>query len=180
MARTRPDLVRAALLEDPPLYRGEPIASDEPPSGVAAFFPAMRQMLRDMHERDAPLDDYVATLRNVPAMNGRGTLADVLGDEGTLGYADAWRGLDPEVFTPAIEGGAISGAQPDTPLTVPCVVVRADPNLGAAFTDDDADRFLRANPAARIVVATGASHAIHDEQPDLVRDELLRVLAEVG
>lgn len=180
VACTRPDLVRGALLEDPPLYRGEPSESDEQPSGVAAFFPAMRQMLREMHERDAPVEEYVATLRNVPAMNGRGTMADVLGEEGTLGYANAWRGLDPEVFTPAIEGGAISGAEPDTPLTVPCVMLRADPNLGAAFTEDEAARFLRANPAARIVLAAGASHAIHDEQPDLVRDELLRLLAEIG
>lgn len=176
VARTRPDLVRGALLEDPPLYRGE---SEEPPSGVAEFFPAMRQMLRDMHERDAPVEEYLATLRNVPAMNGRGALADVLGEEGTLGYASAWRGLDPEVFTPAIDGGAISGAEPDTPLSVPCVVLRADPNLGAAFNENDAARFARANLAARIVLAHGASHAIHDEQPDLIRAELLRLLTEV-
>lgn len=180
VARTRPDLVRAALLEDPPLYRGEPAGSDEPPSGVAQFFPAMRQMLRDMHERDAPVEEYLATLRNVPAMNGRGTLADVLGEEGTLGYANAWRGLDPEVFTPAIEGGAISGAEPETQLSVPCVVVRADPNLGAAFNENDAARFLATNPSARIVLASGASHAVHDERPDLIRDELVRLLAEVG
>lgn len=179
VARTRPNLTRAVLLEDPPLYRGDSTEPDGAPSGVAAFFPAMRQMLRDMHQRDAPLEDYVATLRNVPAMNGQGSLADVLGEEGTLGYAHAWRGLDPEVFTPAIEGGAISGAHGDTPLTVPCVVVRADPNLGAAFDEDDAARFARVNPAARIVVAVGASHAVHDEQPDLVRDELRRLLAEI-
>lgn len=180
VARTRPDLVRAALLEDPPLYRGESAASDEPRSGVAVFFPVLREMLRDMHRRDASVEEYTAVLRNVPAMNGHGTMAEVLGDEGMLGYADAWRCLDPEVLTPAIDGGAIAGVEPDTPLEVPCVVLRADPHLGAAFDDRDADRFHRVNQAARIVRVAGASHALHDERPDLVRDELLRLLAEIG
>jgi pimeloyl-ACP methyl ester carboxylesterase len=77
------------------------------------------------------------------------------------------------VFTPAIDGTALAGAQPDVPLPCPVAVLRADPALGAAFTADDEARFLATNPHAAVESVEGASHAIHDEQPD-------RVLAAIG
>jgi pimeloyl-ACP methyl ester carboxylesterase len=170
-ARERPDLVRGVLLEDPPLYRGTP--TDTAPSGVAAFFPALRQMLRDMSERKAGPEEYEAMLRSAPAMNGRGTMAEVLGPDGTRAHARAWASVDPEVFTPAIDGHALEGADPDAALKCPAWVLRADPALGAAFTGEDEAAFLATNPGATVEVVEGASHAIHDEQPE-------RVLAAFG
>src|SRR5438132_3149693 len=163
VGRERPGLVRGVLLEDPPLYRGGPA---EAATGVAAFFPVMRQMLREMHDRHAPAEDYEAMLRSATALNGAGTMADVLGPAGTGAQARAWADLDPEVFTPAIEGSALEGARPDLPVNCPAWVLRADPSLGAAFTPDDEALFMATNPGATVEVVQGASHAIHDEQPD--------------
>lgn len=177
VAQTRPDLVRGVLLEDPPLYvvdRMNDGVAREQASSVAAMFPVMQQLCRDMQGRNAPLDEWVSMVGAVPALNRAGTMADVIGADATHAMAEAFSRLDPDIFTPAIEGAAISG-RPDLsrPLERPAVVLRADPGLGAAFSEDDETRFLAINPTARVVVFEGASHAIHDEQPQRFLDELL-------
>jgi pimeloyl-ACP methyl ester carboxylesterase len=177
LAQTRPELVRGALLEDPPLYRYDPTHTTASP--VAALFPVARQVLRDLRERQATLDDYEALVRAAPSLTGAGTLADVLGPKGTVAEARALKDADPEVFTPAIERTALTAVQPHVPLARPVRVLRADPDVGAVFTAEDEARFLSTNPHATVVVVEGASHAIHDEQPDRFRAELLAFLAEL-
>src|SRR5207245_1338251 len=118
---------RGVFLEDPPLYRGDPTETGD--KGVAAFFPTMRQMLRDLRERKAPIEEYEAMLRSAPALNGAGTMADVLGEDGTRAQARAWAGLDPEVFTPAIEGGALGDPGRAMSVSCPVTILRADPDL---------------------------------------------------
>ena len=172
LAQKHPELVTSAFVEDPPLYFGASRAAGEAPSGVAAFFPMLRNALAEMQRRAAPIDDYVAMLRNAPALNGSGTMFDVLGEDGVTAHARAWASLDPEVFTPAIDGAALLGIDLDVRLDRPIQVLRADPNHGAAFAPDHATAFARINPDATITLAEGASHAIHDEQPDLFIEEL--------
>jgi len=172
LAQQRPDLVTAAFLEDPPLYFGAPRAAGDELSGVAAFFPLLRTALADMQAQNAPLDDYLAMLRHAPSLNGAGTMFDVLGEDGAVGHARAWAGLDPDVFTPAIEGNALLGVDLDRRIDRPLQVLRADPAHGPAFTPEHAEAFARVNPGATITLVEGASHAIHDEQPDRVVGEL--------
>ena len=171
VARERPDLVRGAFLEDPPLFRGENAGEAPPPNSIAAMFPVLKQMLADMQARSAPVDDYVAMV------------AGMMGAEAAQAHGRAWASVDPEVFTPAIEGGALTGIRPDTALNRPVHVLRADPEKGAAFTTEDEARFLAANPNAVVEVIPGASHIIHDEQPDrFVKDlsEFMEGLAARG
>lgn len=183
VAQAHPDLVRSVLLEDPPLYVADRMRTGltrDEASSVARMFPVMQELSRDMQARNAPLEEWVAILGGVPALNGSGTMADVLGPDGTHAMAEAFSRLDPEIFTPAIDGRAIAGA-PDLaePLACPTVVLRADPDLGPAFTTEDEERFLRTNPHARVVLVEGASHQIHDEQPDRFLDELSALAASV-
>lgn len=180
VAQLHSDLVRGVLLEDPPLYVADRMASEGEASPVAAFFPMMQQLCRDMQSRGAPVSEYETMLAAVPSMNGSGTMAEAIGAEGVHVMAEAFSRLDPEVLTPAINGTAISGApDPSATLGCPVVVVRADPALGAAFTPEDEERFLKANAHARVVEFAGASHAIHDEQPERFLAELLELTASV-
>lgn len=184
VAQSRPDLVRSVLLEDPPLYVAERLASGldrDEASPVAAFFPMMQQLCRDMQARSAPVDEYEAMLGAVPSLTGAGTMVEAIGADGVQAMAEAFSQLDPEVFTPAIDGSAISGA-PDLsiPLACPAVLLRADPKLGAAFSTEDEARFLETNTHARVVVFDGASHAIHDEQPARFLEEPLALTASVA
>ena len=183
VAQMRPDLVRSVLLEDPPLYVVDRMREGQErgeASSVASMFPLMQQLSRDMQARNAPVDEWDSMLANIPTLSGGGTMSEVLGPEVTRAMADAFSRLDPDIFTPATEGSAISGApDPSKPLDCPAVVLRADPNLGPAFSPEDEDRFLRTNPHARVVVFEGASHQLHDEQPDRFMDELLALAAGV-
>ena len=183
VAQMRPDLVRNVLLEDPPLYvvdRMREGQSRGEASSVATMFPLMQQLSRDMHARNAPVEEWDAMLSGIPTLNGRGTMGEALGPEVTRAMADAFSRLDPDIFTPATEGAAISG-QPDLskPVECPAVVLRADPELGPAFRPEDEERFLRTNPHARVVVFQGASHQLHDEQPERFLEELSALAAGV-
>lgn len=183
IAQTRPELVTAVLLEDPPLYVAERMqdgATRGEASPVAQFFPAMQQLCRDMQARGAPIEEWTALLSGFPSMSGRGTMADVMGPDGVRAMAEAFSRLDPEVFTPAIDGTAIAGAaDPSSALGCPVTLLRADPSLGPAFAPEDEPRFLEANTHARVVMVEGASHQIHDEQPELFLRELTE-LAEAA
>jgi pimeloyl-ACP methyl ester carboxylesterase len=173
LARRRADLVAALVLEDPPMYRGDPAEATADRGPIASLFPVMQHMLRDLQARRAPLADYVAMLRAAPTPSGRGTFADVLGEAGTLAQARAMARLDPEIFTPAIDGRALATPLIDAPITCPVRVLRADSAMGAAFTAADEVRFLTVNPTATVVCIAGASHAIHDEEPERFTAELL-------
>jgi pimeloyl-ACP methyl ester carboxylesterase len=170
VARKRPDLVRGVLLEDPPLFAGT--RDTDEPSPILAMFGLMRQVLGDMQSRSAPLEEYEAMLRVAPAMSGKGTMAEMLGDDGVRAQARAMSGLDPGIFTTAIDNTALAGADPRVPLGCPTLVLRAEESLGAAFSAADAADFLATNPDATVTKIDGASHLIHDDQPDRFRDEV--------
>jgi len=165
IAQTRPELVVGLMLEDPPLYRdGRGVA---PP-----FFSLLRDFTRQMQARQATIEEYEATLAVTPAGNGQGSMADVLGAERVQARADGLARLDPEVFSPAIEGDGLEDVRPDDPVRCLVVVLRADPALGAVFGEEDERRFRTAHPGACMKVVAGASHLLHDEQPDRFASEL--------
>ena len=172
VALERPALVRGVFLEDPPLYFG--VRDEAEASPFPALFALMRDAFRERHAKGAGLDVWVDGVRRMPAMNGAGTMGDVLGEEGSLASAQAFFSLDPEIFTPAVEGTALAAARPGAPLPCPVTVLRADPSVGPAFTADNEARFLATNPHATVTLVEGASHLIHDEQPARFLDELLR------
>lgn len=177
VARTRPDLVRGLLLEDPPMYRGEPREADENP--FLAVFAMLHQLVSDMQARQARLEEYERLLRSGPSPNGAGSFADVLGVHGTRTRALALASVDPDVFLVAVDGSGLAGAQPDAALTGPILVLRADPALGPAFTAEHEARFRSTNPHAKVEVIHGASHFIHDEQPERFLLKLHRFLDEL-
>jgi len=145
------------------------------------MFGLMRQVLGEMQARGAGAEEYEALVRAAPALNGAGTLADVLGDAGTRAQALAMAGLDPEIFTPALEGRAIEPVELDKALACPTLVLRADAaQASAAFTTADADAFLATNPHATVTMVEGASHLLHDEQPERFIAEVQRFLAALA
>jgi len=177
VARIRPDLVRGLLLADPPMYRGESGETDGNP--FLAVFALLHQLVSDMQARQARLEEYERLLRSSPSPNRAGSFADVLGVRGTRARARALASLDPDVFLAAVDGSGLAGAQPDAALRGPILVLRADPALGPAFTVEHEARFRSTNPHADVQVIHGASHFIHDEQPERFLLKLHRFLDEL-
>jgi pimeloyl-ACP methyl ester carboxylesterase len=147
LAATRPDLVCALFLEDPPLFEGDDDVRKASP--VASLFPKMIAAVRALQERDAPAAEYEPL-----------TLATTAPDE----VADRCAGLrewDPTTMQAAIDGIVWRGFDPEATITAPCTILRADPACGAAFGPADAHRIMAANPHTRIVEVAGATHAVH-------------------
>jgi pimeloyl-ACP methyl ester carboxylesterase len=168
----RPDLVSRALLEDPPMFLAS--GSDFESSPFAIVFPLMLADIREKQERLAPADDYIAGLAAMPALNGAGTMADVLGPDGSARDAQAKKDFDTNALQAAIDG-ALRRHDPTRSMAVPVVVLRAE--VFAAFRPEDEPRLLAANPDASVEVVPGSSHLIHDEQPALVTKRLREFLS---
>ncbi len=168
----RPDLVSRALLEDPPMFLAS--GSDFESSTFAIVFPLMLADIREKQERLAPADEYIAGLAAMPALNGAGTMADVLGPDGSARDAQAKKDFDTNALQAAIDG-ALRRHDPTRSMAVPVVVLRAE--VFAAFRPEDEPRLLAANPHASVEVVPGSSHLIHDEQPALVTKRLREFLS---
>jgi pimeloyl-ACP methyl ester carboxylesterase len=164
----RPDLVRGAVLEDPPLFIGSAEVLASTPFGFV--FPLMRDSFREMRARGATLDEYVVSTGSTPALNGAGTFLDLFGPQAIARQAQATKDLDPETMESAITGAALGGFDPSRPLPVPVLVLQAE--LFAAFRPEDEAFFLAANPTAVVELVPGASHLIHDELPALVAEKV--------
>jgi pimeloyl-ACP methyl ester carboxylesterase len=168
----RPDLVSRALLEDPPMFLAS--GSDFESSTFAIVFPLMLADIREKQGRLAPADEYIAGLAAMPALNGAGTMADVLGPDGSARDAQAKKDFDTNALQAAIDG-ALRRHDPTRSMAVPVVVLRAE--VFAAFRPEDEHRLLAANPHASVEVVPGSSHLIHDEQPELVTKRLREFLS---
>lgn len=177
VAQRRPDLVKALLLEDPPLAPSEQL-TDHP---LRQIFAAERDVIAQMRDRDAPAEEYADILVMAPAMNRAGSsLADVLGDAGTRAQAWALAHVDPLTLDAVLDGSALDGVRPDAPIACPVLLLRADPDLLTAFRDEDEEALRAANPHIEVTTVGGASHLIHDEKPDRFLDELRRFLQHHG
>jgi pimeloyl-ACP methyl ester carboxylesterase len=178
LAGLRPDLVRGLFLEDPPLFLGLPGELESTPFGF--IFPLMLAQSREMHDRGAPLEEYLEATAAVPSLTGT-TMLEVLGPAGLRRSAEAARDLDPEALAQAtVEGDGLAVLEPTRALSVPIHLLRAEPDLVAAFRPQDEGPFLAANPHAVVELVPGASHLIHDEQPRLVLARIRAFLDQLG
>ena len=147
LAASRPDLVRGLFLEDPPLFEGDDARRSESP--VAKFFPTLIAAVRELQARHAPASDYrtVVDPRTPP-------------DEAEV----RCRGLriwDPTTMEATLAGLVWREFDPLAPIGCPLTIVRADPDVGAAFEPRDAQRLVGALPHAQVIVVPGAGHTIH-------------------
>ena len=177
VAATRPDLVRGAFLEDPPMFV---LASEVFSTTVfAMIFPILQQSIRDAQATGDPDAALRQLMAQTPAMTGQGTMADALGPEGVERTVRSWSQFDAAAFDPAIGGTMAGDHDLDAPIGCPVTLVRADPSLGPAFFSEHEERFRRLAPQSNVVVADGCTHLIHDEKPDWFADEVEKFLSQL-
>jgi pimeloyl-ACP methyl ester carboxylesterase len=146
LAVTRPDLVRALFLEDPPCFEGDQARRDTSPA--AKLFSAFVAHVRERQARDAPERDYQALVDpDTP-------IEDIQGRSREL------RLWDPTTMQAAVAGVFWRGFDPLAAISCPVTLLRSDPLVATVFTPEDAEQFALANPHARIVEVSGARHVI--------------------
>lgn len=170
----RPDLVTRALLEDPPMFVAGAGGGEFDSSPFALVFPLMLADIRDKQERNAPLEDYIAGFVAMPSLTGAGTMADVLGPEGSAREAQAKKDFDPDALQAAIDH-SLGDHDPTRSMAVPVLVLRAE--VFPAFRPEDEASLLAGNPDAVVELVPGSSHLIHDEQPELFAKRLRTFLS---
>ena len=154
---TRPDLVRSALCEDPPLYFCDQSLFEQ--SIMAGVFPLLEAAMRTAQEEGKPREFFESMVADAVMPWGRA--GDHMSARALHSRADALMLGDPDVWLPAIHGGALSGYDPDARITKPMIILRADPTMGPAFFEDHVARQHDANPDVEIRLIDGAPHGIH-------------------
>jgi pimeloyl-ACP methyl ester carboxylesterase len=145
LAAEYPELVRCAVLEDPPL-----------------------------RERDASLTDLRARMRAETAANKQRSQTELI-EQARNGHPlwsedelPAWAEAKRQVSDAFLESFRGSTEPPWLPLvervSVPTLLVTADPELGAIVTPETAAHVQQLNPKIEIVRLTGAGHNIRREQ----------------
>jgi pimeloyl-ACP methyl ester carboxylesterase len=157
IAATRPDLVHGALLEDPPLYFIDQKLFDA--SMFAQVFPLLEQQIRELQARGATLAEARDAAANSAAPWG--TASETNFPQSLDARAYSMLAVDPDVWIPAIKGGALSGYDPDAAVSRPLVILQADPAMGPALWPDHADRQRNAQRPADVRLIEGAPHGIH-------------------
>jgi esterase len=157
IAATRPDLVLGALTEDPPLYFCDQTLFEN--SMFAMVFPILETQMREAQARGATFDEVRAAVANAPTPWG--TAATNTFPHGIDSRANQMMWADPDVWVPAIKGGALSGYNPNSPIACPLTILQADPSMGPAFWSDHVALQQAANPHADIRLIDGAPHGIH-------------------
>jgi pimeloyl-ACP methyl ester carboxylesterase len=173
---TRPELVKSALCEDPPLYFCDQNLFEQ--SVFATIFPMLEASMRSAQASGRTRDHYVAMVADTMMPWGRA--GDHMSAQAVQSRVDALMLGDPDVWGPAIDGGALSGYDPDARITRPMIILQADPAIGPALFPDHAARQHTVNPDVEIRLIEGAPHGIHsflgsaEQYVDALRDIIKR------
>jgi pimeloyl-ACP methyl ester carboxylesterase len=132
-----PDLVAAAVLEDPPLY-----------VEVAPEF----QTVLDIRNKNLNVNDTAVELRKADAKS-----SDLVITKRAIAITKA----DPGIWESAVEGRIAKGWDPDVVL-----LMQASPDMGAALADTDATRASDLLPQGRYVKWDDVGHGMHAAQPE--------------
>ena len=174
LTQHHPDLVRAALMEDPPIPAA---ARTLEGNSLLDGFRLMRQSIPMMQEQKVPEDVLAGILANAPSATGP-TFGTLVHPDGLSSMAAGMLHVDATVLDPVLSGQPLDPFyDPNAPLGRPALLITADPTApDAVARAEDGARFAEVNPGATVTVMTGAGHLIHDELAS--RDRFLAAVTE--
>ncbi len=167
VAQHYPDLVQAAFLEDPPLYRGEPDEHER--NALAKVFPVLRDRAIAWQRDGVEVSLAAQQIGASPyGPNPSLLMRDVMHEDALVAMAFAHLDMDPEVLTAAADRSTLAATDTTTPIEVPVLLLAADDRLGPAFTCAHGQRLARTHPSIEVVRVAGAGHSIHGERASRV------------
>jgi pimeloyl-ACP methyl ester carboxylesterase len=188
LVQQRPDLVVAAVMEDPPL-RFDAGDTDSGNTDVGALegnsllesFRLIRESAPQLQASGITVEVLSGILAAAPTAGG-GTFGELLHPDGITAMAGSLLTVEASVLDPVLTGTIRSILDPDGPFRVPSLIVCADPAKPDAVADPAmAQHFADLSPTTEFIVLDGAGHLIHDElaSRDRFRDALLGFLDRV-
>lgn len=163
LAQQHGELLRAAIMEDPPLGLGSDSTPTLEGNSLLDVFELMRESIPQLQASEITIDILAGILATSPSPSG-GTFGEQLHVDGIEQMAAAMLAVDASVLDPVLTGTIESFLEPGGPFVVPSLVVCADPSKPDAVGDPAlANSFAAASPATDVLVVAGAGHLIHDE-----------------
>lgn len=166
IAAEAPDLVSAAILEDPPMM----IAGDPSHSVFIERFREMqRLMLSDLTD-----DELLAELR---------VMSPGFSEPFYFSRLARLRCNDPAIYTPPISGRQHELWDAEETLArirCPVLLMQADSGVGAAVLDEHAERAMSILQNARHIKYEGVNHSIHAQLPDQTSADVESFLSDMG
>ncbi len=151
VASKRSDLVRAVVLEDPPIFSHQRLGRSRRADEFAQIQKLARKKLGASELIPAVAEMYPD--QNAAEVRSR---------------AISYSGLDPEVYTPTLDGTTMDGFDAEASLSAiecPALLLQADPKMGAAMTNEEAERAANLIPDCAFVQMQGVGHGIHRGDP---------------
>jgi esterase len=175
LAQRHPALVRATVLEDPPLT----MPGERTGGSLMTTFGLMRNSLPRLQESGIPLDKLVEVLAASPGANGV-PMGSTLHADAIETMAASLLQLDATVLDPVLQGTIEPAFDPDRPVPVPTLAIAADPaSPDCVARPEDLQRLAATSPLAECRTVAGAGHLLHDELANRQRfaDAVLEFLA---
>ncbi len=160
----RPDLIRAAILEDPPLgIPGGATRGVDEGHALLESFRLMRQSIPGVQAAGMSAEAVAAFLGSVPTATGT-PMGESIEADGLLSMAGSLLAVDAAVLDPVLNGTIDLLLDADRGFDPPTLIVTADPAKPDAVADPEVARhFASISPATEVVTIEGAGHLIHDE-----------------
>lgn len=159
LAQQRPDVVKAAFLEDPPLYLNDPAEFDA--SRFPEFFRELRALVVAMHQEGLSAEQFGERVRDWPiGPDTPITLKDVNTDDNLASWGYGLHSMDIGV----LDGVTWADIDTSARVLVPVFVLAADDDFDAAFLSRWRERLARTHPDVEVTRVAGAGHAIHGER----------------
>jgi len=166
LTQQRPDLLVAAILEDPPLGRrtaAEPVSLEG--NALLAGFRLMRESIPRLQASGIPVDKLAERLAAAPDTTGAGAFGEMLCADALPAMAASMLDVDATVLDPVLSGATPSFLDPGVSFGVPTVVIAADPEKPDAVADPQMARhYADLSADVELVIVAGAGHLIHDEK----------------
>ncbi|MXZ02629.1 MAG: alpha/beta hydrolase [Chloroflexi bacterium] len=156
----RTDLVRGAVYEDPPLFVHQRWEGNQ----FRLRFTVTLQVL-DTNP------DFATVLAHVKETNPD------YDDAGSQDRAEKLMAMDPDVFRTTLSGRARSNWRSEDLLQraqAPGLLLQAEPSLGSALFDDEAEKAMELLPRAEYEKWEDSGHGMHSSFPERFADRVLR------
>ena len=161
LAQRRPELVRAMVLEDPPLAVVS-VDGDVADSPIFDAFRLMKATVPGVQAAGMPANAVAQMMAMMPTATGV-PMGQVIFAEALVAMAAGLLEVDIAVLDPILDGTAESAFDPAQPIPVPTLILTGDPAMpDTVAIAAHVEPVLAASPLVAQHAVIGAGHQIHD------------------
>jgi pimeloyl-ACP methyl ester carboxylesterase len=172
LSQQRPELVKAMVLEDPPLGAMEMSDIDLHKNPVMEAFRIMKVSVPGAQAARMQPGALAAMLAAMPTTSGA-PMADVVIAEAIHATAASLLELDVSVLDPVLDATAVTAFDSTQPIPVTTLLLTGDPAMPDTIAiPTDVERVLQHSPLVERRSMTGVGHLIHESIKS--RDEFVR------